>query len=327
MTKSTHRLINMTKSKKQKELKSFAKRFYRNTSFKCFGNSIGLAPNLLYLAHGAALGIRNSFGGQATVKNIKPEVSSFVDKLSRDGFVNFGCILKPNLIEQIKSKINTLSHDNALRDDTLSDSGLSRLRNFLVNVPEMEDVFSDPTVNATLKHYFRSEFKLYNSDFYRTYYPNISAEKAKKLFSSLEWHCDNMACSLIKVFIYFTDVTKETGAISIVPKSVSQQLLKEGFNRKDYAKFLPEINENKVELEGKVGTVLLFSTHYCLHKATLPEHGHRDVGVFLVQPSLKQYTPSNEKERNLICRREGYCINPFNNSPLRMDVAVLKNQK
>ena len=307
-----------SKNENRKPLTRRVGDLYRRASILVFGNTIGLIPNFLYACYGVIISLKYSVFSIGRKGEMVKGVNEFSEALKRDGFVNLGCRLDPSIVELLRDNIVEITAKGENLDQSLSEAGLSRINRFLVEAPQLETIFSDEIVKGTLEAYFGSDFRIYNSDFYRTFYPDTTEEKAKEVFNSLSWHCDNLPSSLIKIFVYLTDVKEETGAINILSKQLSREMIKNGFSRNDYERFQEQIDSECVKLEGSKGTVLLFSTHYCLHRAALPEREHRDVGVFMVQPSLTPYTSLNDRERLMACRREGYCVNPFTNKALRM---------
>lgn len=225
--------------------------------------------------------------------------------------------LDPELLDQIRNKSNSLFATADKTVTNLAESGLIRLKNSLSELSELESLINHEKVSNFLKEYYKSDFKFFSCDMYRTI-PSHAKDKEDH-FNSLLWHFDNCPKNLVKIMIYLNDVTVENGAISLVPKETSIKLRNKGYwNRWNNDSFLAEIENSKVYLEGKAGSVLFFSTHYCIHKATLPETGYRDVAVFLIQPSLSAAKPLTNNERDQLSKNFGYCINPFTNQPLRV---------
>jgi hypothetical protein len=181
----------------------------------------------------------------------------------------------------------------------------------------LEEFLSDQNVCGVFHQYFGSHFQIYSCDVYRTFpspHPN-----AEEIFPSLLWHFDNCPASVIKVMVYLRDTTTETGALTVINKPTSHKLRKQGFwDRNNIEHYSSELEDNTIKLEGPAGTVLIFSTHHCIHKATLPTTGLRDVAVFLLQPSLSSTMPWNDAQRHSYSHNFGYCINPFTNRPLRV---------
>jgi hypothetical protein len=234
--------------------------------------------------------------------------------LRKNGMAKIDPVLAAAAQRALTDKVAQLfrTEDKVAAD--LKDSGLIRLRRSLVEVPELESLLMHPHVRGVVEAYFGSHFKVFACDIYRTFPEDPQAAAVK--FSSLKWHFDNCPESLLKIMIYLTDTRKDTGAISLVPKPVSARLKRAGFwDRRKAAGFENDINQNAVYLEGPAGTVLFFSTHHCIHCATLPLTGYRDVAVFLVQPSLAPQPSFSPELRERYSRNYGYCVNPFFNTP------------
>lgn len=64
--------------------------------------------------------------------------------------------------------------------------------------------------------------------------------------------------------------------------------------------------------------MIFFTAQNCLHKATHPLRGYRDVVVFLLYPSATRLEKFGLEERERLSRNFGYLLNPFSNKPLRV---------
>jgi len=274
-----------------------------------FGNTISFKINLLHLTY-------NLFAKCYNIINIRVTYCSQKNELKEYGFYKFKPFISESLIKIITKKSDDLFNNPEKVVASLSESGLIRLKNSFTEMPELESIIYSTQIQNYLNKYYKSNFKIFSCDMYRTI-PSKLADKEKN-FSSLLWHFDNCPSNLIKIMIYLNDVTTENGAIALVPKKKSLELRNKGYwNRWNNESFVNEIESNKIYLEGKTATALLFSTHYCIHKATLPNNGYRDVAVFLIQPSIQKNHILNKQEKQELSMNYGYCINPFNNTPLR----------
>lgn len=288
------------------------KTIYQRVSLRINGNTISWKTNALYLLYNALIKAR--FAMRA--KQYPPDIEQLAYAIRTTGMAQIEPVLQSSHQLALSRKVARLLSENEKVVSSLKDSGLIRLKGSLLEVPELEQVLMHPRISGVIEDYFGSYFKVFACDVYRTFPENTEA--AAQEFSSLKWHFDNCPESLLKVMIYLTDTMCETGAISLVPKEVSLQLKREGFwNRAQAGQFEDKINRNNVYLEGKAGTVLFFSTHYCIHRATLPLTGYRDVAVFLVQPSLVPQRPFSLESRTAYSYNFGYCVNPFSDRPLR----------
>ncbi len=165
-----------------------------------------------------------------------------------------------------------------------------------------------------IKGYFNSDYFVYSSDVYRI----IPIKDTRESFESAKWHFDNTSTDMLKVFVYLNDVTEETGALNISGRRISDKIKNEGlFLRDDIERYQADIEKEKIVVEGKVGTIILFTPHSNVHKATLPSKLYRDAAVFLVYPSFYKNSSKSHSRRLSISRNFGYMINPFNKKPLR----------
>ena len=300
------------------------KKSYRQTSILLFGNTIGIRVNLLYCGHGLCLVLWNRVLGRGPDRRPRGErhdepadASEVAATLRGRGFAKIDPVVGAEETAHIAGRVNDLFRDDTKIIATLEDGGLIRLRQPLVEVPEIESFLTAPAVQSALEDYFGSNFKVFSCDIYRTE-PRDPVAAAEQV-DSLKWHFDNCPATLLKVMIYLTDTRVKTGAISLVPKPASGVLRRKGFwVRDDADEFLAEIESQAVQLEGGPGTTLLFSTHHCIHKATLPLTQHRDVAVFLLQPCFRAHGRFSPADRRTYGTNFGYCVNPFRWKPLRV---------
>lgn len=298
---------------------AFFKSMYRHVSLRLFGNTIGLKINLLYGIYATLLRmwvVGFTVRSSNRDRDDSEDHEHMVGEIRERGFAKLKPVLSAEHIRGVTRKVDALMAKSDRTVRTLEDGGLIRLKSPLVEIPELESFLLHPAVAAVLRRYFGGHFKVFSCDVYRTLPRDPTA--AAEQFGSLKWHFDNCPSALFKVMVYLTDTTVDTGAISLVPKIKSLQLKRCGFWERDRAdNFTAQIEQNAVYLEGVAGTILFFSTHYCIHKATLPTYGHRDVAVFLVQPSFTAQGTFSSKDRERFSSNFGYCVNPFLGTPLR----------
>ena len=118
--------------------------------------------------------------------------------------------------------------------------------------------------------------------------------------------------------VYLDDVVAETGALSVKDKPFSTGLRKEGFfDRRRINQFVDRLDDLSTTrvLEGPTGTRLLFENGGCIHKATSPKFGHRDVVTFVLIPSDTPWRPHFARSRNLLSTNAGICVDPFKDQP------------
>jgi hypothetical protein len=189
--------------------------------------------------------------------------------------------------------------------------GMYRLIDGLELIPEIID-FIDDDMEAIIENYYGSHFKIFAVSFYRT------LPTPDKPDSSFLWHLDNCPKQEIKLMVYLDDVVADTGALSVKDKPFSVGLRKEGFfDRRRINQFVDRLGDTSTTrvLEGPTGTRLLFENGGCIHKATSPKHGHRDVVTFVLIPSDIPWRPHFARSRNLLSTNAGICIDPFRDRP------------
>ncbi len=154
---------------------------------------------------------------------------------------------------------------------------------FLANIAERwpaTQQLIDGDTGAALRAYYGCHFQLSYIEPYRTF----PAEG--ELPKSWLWHYDAVAPGVLKLMIYLNGATAQTGALRVVDRENSAELERLGYrSRADSDAFAKEFENRHVVLGGPPGSGVIIDNRV-LHKATAPEHGHRDVVCFQILPSL-----------------------------------------
>jgi hypothetical protein len=244
-----------------------------------YDNTRGLGTNLLFDTYHRWCQLRWAFSRRR--RHLPPEtplVQRAVSDLREQGFCILEDVLDPELVSTLARKVGELAERHYRPEDTKAGStGIPDCRRA---VPEVLGCLAPP-VTETLERFYRSHFKIYFIDVHRL----IPMDGPP--VSSWLWHSDNNPAPVLKVMVYLTDTTEQTGAFRAVPWPLSRSILRRGFRDRNHAEpFLAELNDraNQVIMEGKPGTVMIF-TNNLLHKATPPRERFRDTVVFEVCPS------------------------------------------
>lgn len=286
-----------------------AKNFRRDVGLRLYGNNLGFRINALHYAY--RLLSRWNFR-LANGAAIPDQATRQAEELARRGFLVLPPVLPREDVAIMAKDMDHAYQTSKSVVSTLKDDGLLHLKDGLDIVPQLEKILQQPSVQNVVSAYFKSHFRPFRFEVYRT----LPCQKQVEGFYSVYWHTDNVPRDTLKAMIYLNDTKKEIGAITLVPKDVSEDLRRRGFSdRFKVNPFLPDIEKSQVVVEGEAGTVILFAGQFCIHKATHPEYGHRDVATFLVYPSLKPYAPLSATERTRISRTLGHLRNPFTGAP------------
>jgi hypothetical protein len=291
------------------QLKKTAGRIRRKASVKVFGNVVSPKTNFLYGIYVPVCRMKFRQNGESRLSEAARRRAT---EFEREGTYVFPPALPKPALNSLATRADfLLAQPNKVV--ARADGTLVRLKGSLEEFPELEALITQDIVD-TIEAYFGSYFKIYSTDIYR-----ILPTKAKADESFL-WHFDNGPTKLIKLMVYLDDVTADTGGFRVKPKPLSMKLKRQGFwDRKDIAPFksiLEDKDSTKV-FEGPVGTSVLFHALSCIHKATFPEHGHRDVATFLIHPSTIPWQEHLAGNRNRLSTNFGYCVNPFTDRPMR----------
>lgn len=292
------------------------KDIYRSQKLFLFGNTISYRINLLFVLHNILRNVGLAFG---LVKKNAPNkmIDRRAKQLQQNGFLSVRQPIDAEKRERISERIDDLFKMDEQVVFTNHDGGLLRLKNSLLNVPELAEFVLNDSVKQTIQSYMNGPFEIFSCDAYRT----VPNETLSEHFGSLKWHFDNCPSAMLKIMVYLTDTDDTRGALTVLDRQKSVTMKKQGFwNRNDADAFVDDIEQYKVVISGQAGDVQLFSTHYCIHKATLPKTEYRDVAVFLVQPSFVQTQSLSDLDRERLSQNFGYCVNPFSSKPLRYGV-------
>ena len=289
------------------KLKTRLSRWRMGRRIARFGNHHSRAVNLGYRDyHDKA---RRLFNEVAGYRDLADDVSKAAGALKRDGSLKLNSELTPGSSADLKASIDAAF---AKQGDVYEVSpGLFRLMD--------GDEYFRPIINimsgrpaSVIEAYFGSYFKIYSITIYRTV-PDSSRPD-----SSFLWHFDNCPEQQLKAMIYLDDVTAETGAFRFKSKSISQSVRDMGFlHRDDYevAREVFDREDTTTAVEGGTGTVTLFQPGRVAHKATAPKHGHRDVAVLVLNPSLQHWREHFARNRHLLSTNAGLCLNLDTDEP------------
>ena len=171
-------------------------------------------------------------------------------------------------------------------------------------------------VAPIIESYYQSYFQPYWISIQENFPGIVSAD------SSFGYHIDDNPRELMKIFIYFNDVTERNGAFRAFPRIHSKRILRKGFisyspetrleSQSLVNAYLKENPNSLAVMEGKAGTLVMFDNNLC-HKGTPPIEGYRQLAQIEIYPSLKKI--KEEQVFNALTRPivYDYPRDPFNN--------------
>jgi len=175
---------------------------------------------------------------------------------------------------------------------------------------------------------FNSRLHVMNLLIYRSF---VSDNPPK---SSWLWHYDDNPKEFIKLMIYLTDVTEDSGPFEYLRHRDTQQSfmptkIRTGFRNWNDPPQWPEGRVPDDELErlqkqgyepfkviGKKGTILLFNAN-SIHRATIPKSKPRDALVLVLKPTKQKLHPFIHPK----------WTGTFEHHPLEMDPSCIKPAK
>ena len=194
-----------------------------------------------------------------------PEYQTLVSSLSKKVHKDFLDIKNPTL----DLKNHSLSHKNPFVYKEVKQ---------IINL-----LYSDISSRIFNCHFTTNKISLY-----KTFYSNLSLE------NTWQWHYDNNPAPHIKLFVYLTDVDKNTapfvylrnddvGCVKFASSKISPNTQRQPFfpNSRIPSSFLEQKREEKYYLEdvsGKLGTFFIFDPNI-VHKATIPCRDHSRIAL------------------------------------------------
>jgi hypothetical protein len=287
-----------------KHFRRVVSRALMRTRVTLFGNNHSLLVNSRYRRyHKAAMGCYRPQTARS------PDIEAAAEAFHRDGFLVLPSRLHQRAANALRDKVDELfDTDNAVLP---IGGGLSRLIDGVERVPEVMDILHGQ-VTEIIETYYRSNYKVYNVSFYRTV-PHDGEQE-----SSFLWHFDNSPDQEIKLMIYLDEVSDKTGAFRFKNLETSERVRRMGFwHRTDYpvAQSILDDPSTTIIAEGGPGTVILFRQGRVAHKATAPQHSHRDVATMVVIPSLIPWRDHFARNKHLLSTNAGLCKNPWTDEP------------
>lgn len=135
-----------------------------------------------------------------------------------------------------------------------------------------------PAISPILESHYRSNYYVRDVCCYRT-------QPIPSVQGSYQWHVDNYPAGSLKVIVYLTNVTQETGPLKVALGShVGFQPVLGRIGDRFEEEYVQH-HFNIVDCLGPRGTVVVFNNN-TIHRATDPVSGHRDVINFSVFPCV-----------------------------------------
>lgn len=241
-----------------------------------FGNSAGLQNNLGPRLSGAWPVRRN---GQAP----SPQVAALYD----EGFVFVEPGYDPSMMARVIDRFNRIIHDP---EHSQPNSKYSvELKDPLNSIPELGTLLNP--LKRLLNEYFGSAFRIVETQAFRTY-PIPESERSREAYSNF-WHCDGYPVPWVKVYIFLSDWTRESGGTEILPVAQTRRVMRSGYINRYFSflshRRLQALNAQAARAVGRAGSAFLFNPQRCLHRAGIPRDGrYRDAMVFFVAGSDRE---------------------------------------
>ena len=229
-----------------------------------------------------------------------PDVSGAAE-LRRDGCAFYGGIDRDKL-ETVRREYFAAIEDPTLADSTgrsarrLAGPGEPVYRVILKDVakalPSVLDLI-DADLMRFLTSYYQANFRLHSMEAWRIFYVPEDVLAAKDSPYSLRWHVDHHPPDTMKLFIALDDIGPGDGPLHFVTRQRSGELIRAGYrNRHSYGGAAAMLEGQVTRLAGPAGTAAFCNPTTNLHRAGIPEPGHRrDMLQFRFEAAAEPFDP------------------------------------
>jgi len=221
------------------------------------------------------------------------------DELRRRGLVLLPGLYAPDLVETIRRRVRETFDDPARLTPRQRPAADGRQYSWYIAelatvIPEIEALLT-PGLVASIEEYYRAHLAVKAVKCWRNLHVPPEAYREREVYSN-RWHCDaTRPPGLLKLFYLVDDVCDEDGPLLVQPRPRTRELVRMGFGgRNDYrlTEGVMEDPKHMVKLTGPAGTVALYTTTRCLHRASRPREGrHRDIIQLQLVPSTQAFSP------------------------------------
>ena len=239
-----------------------------------FGNTLGIPLNIRWKRY-------HNDCKRAYTGNTQNEIAI---QIKNNGLGTLGCFECSKLSQQVSDEFNKID-STRLPTKQLPRENCGQFSKEIFSILTQ----ASPIIESYYQSYFQPYWILIEENF-----PGIVSAD-----TSFGWHFDDNPKELMKIFLYFNDVTETNGAFRAFALNHSKKILREGFisySEEERLKNQSLVNDyhkknpnGLVVLEGKAGALLMFDNNL-VHKGTPPIEGYRQLAQIEIYPSLKKIT-------------------------------------
>lgn len=277
-------------------------RVRRRFRVSLYGNNQPLHFNLIHaLNHRVA---QRAWRCNVADSDIRAQAVDF----AKQGYLKFSPTAdRLEALSDLAVRVDRVMEDPRLTVPSEVEVGIVHLKDPSSFLSNLETVLIE-RIQRVVQTIYRSDFQITMFDIYRVM-PAIQKDEGSYL-----WHCDNWPLQSIKFITYLDPTTRDTGAFRVKPLALSRELKKRGFWDRSINEHFAEWLEDESStgtLEGQTGTSVLFQNSGCIHRASRPLTGHRDVVAIDLIPSRAPWKDMLERYGVEACRNRGVCRNPL----------------
>jgi len=230
---------------------------------------------------------------QQSLENLQFETpclaQSKINQKKHSDFINNYMLGTPEFIESIGAAFN--HNECQSYKQVISDFNPSTLTLKMLQYSQtFRETWLDPSLLSIISHYMGLVPQLAEA-YVRRNFP------APYRSMNHYWHRDlNNRSYLLKMFVFLNDCTVENGPHEYIKGSCTESTKIATLNGKRYYtndevnKLYPQHSDDRVLSLVKAGTVVIEDTRG-VHRANLPESGHRDLGFAVFTPTLEHAKP------------------------------------
>lgn len=241
-------------------------------------------------------GLKNNLEGKKLESKIKKRsidpqhIDPSVINLTENGYANLGKPFNDSTIKQIVERYNKMIDDDKFSyvrsqyDGQVYSRAINRAHR---HFPEFKNLMTEDLIKM-IEQYYRGNFQIIDVTMWRIYPVPQEVSSKKEIYGSY-WHCDGDNTIITTMFVNMTDTTEKDGPLHLIPIKRTKELIKMGYKSRHDYNLSQEVIEDKkylIKHTGSPGSTAWVSTHYCLHRAGIPEEGHyRDMLQLRFMPS------------------------------------------
>jgi hypothetical protein len=213
-------------------------------------------------------------------------------QLNNEGWVKLDNCNDVKILESLslkfKEKIANVSFDRSARFDFSSQDNPSFFDHFEETLALMNN-----KIKNCLAEYYSERFTIINVHIYRILKIDSNLKNNSASYGSTElWHNDGSGVDRLKVFIPLDRIGIDDGPMQFIDKSHTKKIIRKNILLYNEKKVSSEIIKNNIfkKMLFEKKNAYIINTNECLHRATSPNSGYRDLLVYYCASSKEKFS-------------------------------------